>query len=112
MDPYIIAGIGNIYSSEALWHAKIHPEKQVAKLNEVELKSLYNAIIKVLKLGVELGGESFSDYRKLDGSKGDFDSERRAYKREGEPCSRCKEKIKRIKVGQRSAFYCPNCQKL
>jgi formamidopyrimidine-DNA glycosylase len=112
MDPYFIAGIGNIYSSEVLWVSKIHPEKNVAKLSLKELKSLYQAIIKVLKLGVDLGGESFSDYRKPDGSKGNFDTERKVYKREGQKCLRCGAKIKRIKVAQRSAFYCPHCQKL
>lgn len=112
MDPCFIAGIGNIYSSEALWRAKIHPEKNVAKLSNKELKSLYQAIKKVLELGVKLGGESFSDYRKPDGSKGDFDAERKAYKREGQKCFRCGTKIKRQKIGQRSAFFCPNCQKL
>ena len=112
IDPYVIAGIGNIYSSEALWHAKIHPEKSVAKLTNKELKSLYQSIKKVLQLGVNLGGESFSDYRKPDGSKGNFDAERKVYKREGQKCQRCKTKIKRIKVAQRSAFFCPKCQKL
>lgn len=111
MNPEIIAGVGNIYSSEALWQAKIHPLKNVAELSESELKNFYSALQKVLKLGVNLGGESFSDYRKPDGSKGDFDSERKAYKRENEPCSRCGTKIKRIKIGQRSAFFCPFCQK-
>jgi len=112
MDQNVIAGIGNIYSSEALWHAKTHPEKNVADLNDKELKSLYNAIKKVLELGAESGGESFSDYRKPDGTKGDFDKERKVYRREGQKCSRCGGKIKRLKVGQRSAFYCPACQKL
>lgn len=112
MDPAVIAGIGNIYSSEALWRAKIHPEKSVLKLSEQELKNLYDSVKKVLKLGVKLGGESFSDYRKPDGSKGDFDIERKAYKKEGQKCYRCGEKIKRLKVGQRSAFFCPSCQKL
>jgi formamidopyrimidine-DNA glycosylase len=111
MDPYIIAGIGNIYSSEVLWRAKIHPEKNVAKLSDSELKLLYQAIKKVLQLAVKLGGESFSDYRKVDGSKGDFDTERKAYKREGQKCYRCKTLIKRLKFGGRSAFFCPNCQK-
>ena len=111
MDPYIIAGIGNIYSSEALWQAKIHPEKSVAKLSEKELKLLYNAIKKVLTISVKLGGESFSDYRKVDGSKGNFDAERKAYKREGQKCQRCKTQIKRLKFAGRSAFFCPVCQK-
>lgn len=112
MNQEIIAGIGNIYSSEALWHAKIHPEKNIIKLSKEETKLLYGAIKKVLKLGAKLGGESFSDYRKPDGSKGDFDTERKVYRREGQKCFRCGQKIKRLKVGQRSAFFCPNCQKL
>lgn len=112
MDPAIIAGIGNIYASEALWAAKMHPEKNVAKLSEKELKSLYDAIQKVLRLGVKLGGDSFSDYRKPDGTKGNFNEERKAYQREGLKCYRCGTLIKRIKVAQRSTFFCPNCQKL
>jgi formamidopyrimidine-DNA glycosylase len=112
MDQSVIAGVGNIYASEALWQAKIHPEKSVAKLTEKELKLLYQSIKKVLELAVKLGGESFSDYRKPDGTKGNFDSERKAYKREGQKCHRCGTKIKRIKVGQRSAFFCPRCQKI
>lgn len=111
MDQDVISGIGNIYASESLWHAKIHPEKQAFELNSKELKRLYNSIRKVLTLSVELGGESFSDYRKPDGRKGGFDSERKVYKREGQKCKRCKTKIKRIKTGQRSTFYCPYCQK-
>jgi formamidopyrimidine-DNA glycosylase len=111
MNPEVIAGIGNIYSSEALWVAKIHPEKRVEKLSEKELKLLYLAVIKVLKLGIKCGGESFSDYRKPDGTKGGFDIERKAYWREDEPCFRCKTKIKRITFGGRSAFFCPHCQK-
>jgi len=112
MIPEVIAGIGNIYASEALWQAKIHPEKSVAKLSNKELKSLYEAIRKVLFMAVKLGGESFSDYRKPDGTKGNFDTERMAYKREGQKCHRCETKIKRIKFGGRSAFFCPKCQKL
>jgi formamidopyrimidine-DNA glycosylase len=113
MDPKIIAGIGNIYSSEILWQAKVHPEKLVQKLSQKELKEIYLAIKKVLQIAVKLGGESFSDYRKPDGSKGDFDTERKAYKREKEKCKRCKNGIiKRIKQGQRSTFFCPICQKL
>jgi len=112
MNSEVIAGIGNIYSSEILWQAKTHPKKNVAELNRKELKFLYEAIKKVLTLGVKLGGESFSDYRKPDGSKGNFDDERKVYRREGQKCSRCGTKIKRIKVGQRSAFFCPTCQKL
>lgn len=111
MKPEIIAGIGNIYASEILWRAKIYPEKRVVKLNEKELKLIYQSMRSVLEKAVKLGGESFSDYRKPDGSKGSFDSERKVYKREGENCKRCSTKIKRITFGGRSTFFCPNCQK-
>ncbi|TSC95033.1 MAG: hypothetical protein CEN87_45 [Parcubacteria group bacterium Licking1014_1] len=112
MDQSVIAGIGNIYSNEAMWRAKIHPQKDIAELSEKELKLLYQSVRKVLLLGIKLGGESFSDYRQPDGTKGCFDEERRVYQREGEKCSRCKAKIKRIKFGGRSSFFCPICQKL
>ena len=112
MKPEIIAGIGNIYASEALWWSKIHPEKDVSKLNEKELKLLYESIKNVLESGIRLGGESFSDYRDVDGKKGNFGSERRVYKREKEKCARCSTIIKRITFGGRSAFFCPQCQNI
>lgn len=112
MNQEIIAGIGNIYSDEALWWSKIHPEKNIAKLSESELKLLYQAIKKVLKKGIELGGESFADYRNIEGKKGNFDIEKKAYQREGEKCFRCKTLLKRIKIGGRSSCFCPSCQKL
>ncbi len=112
MNPEIIAGIGNIYSNEALWWAKIHPQKDVARLSKKELKLLYHSIKKVLSAGIKLGGESFSDYRNIDGKKGHFDDERKVYKKEKEKCARCKTTIARVKFGGRSAFFCPKCQKL
>ena len=111
MVPQVIAGIGNIYASEILWQAKVNPEKSVANLAEKELKLIYQAISKVLKLAIKLGGDSFSDYRKPDGTKGDFHIERKAYNREGLKCARCGTKIKRIKIAGRSTFFCPSCQK-
>ena len=110
MDPNVIAGIGNIYSNEALWWAKINPQKGALKLTEKELKSLYRSIKKVLVAGIKLGGESFSDYRNVEGRKGNFDDERKVYQREGQKCFRCKTPIQRLKFGGRSAFFCPHCQ--
>lgn len=112
MNPEVIAGIGNIYANEALWWAKIHPKKSAGALDEKELKLLYQAIQKVLLKGIQLGGESFADYRNIEGKKGKFDGERRTYKREGEKCQRCKTLIKRITFGGRSSFFCPKCQQL
>ena len=111
MNQEIIAGIGNIYSDEALWQAKINPFKDVSKLNQDEFRKLYSAIQQVLKIGIKLGGESFSDYRTPEGKKGNFDAERKVYRREGEKCRRCGTIIKRVKISGRSAYYCPNCQK-
>jgi formamidopyrimidine-DNA glycosylase len=112
MDPEVIAGVGNIYASEALWWSRIHPKKLAGSLAEEELKSLYRAIQKVLLAGIKLGGESFADYRDIDGKKGRFDDERRVYKRERQRCFRCATPIERLKFGGRSAFFCPKCQML
>ncbi len=110
MKPEVIAGIGNIYASEALWGARIHPEKDVLKLSPKQFSLLYNAIKKVLKLGVKFGGDSFSDYRNVDGKKGKFEGSKKVYQREKQPCFRCMAPIKRIMFGGRSAFFCPRCQ--
>jgi formamidopyrimidine-DNA glycosylase len=112
MDQNIIAGVGNIYSDEILWRAKIHPFKEVSKLKKQDLKNIYRFLKDVLKKSIILKGESFSDFRTPSGEKGGFDSIRKAYQREGEKCSRCKNIIKRVKMGSRSAHFCPKCQKL
>jgi formamidopyrimidine-DNA glycosylase len=112
MDQEVIAGIGNIYSDEILWKAKIHPFKRVGKLSEEELKKIYKAMREILPRAIEVGGESISDYRRPSGEKGGFDLLRKVYRREGEKCFRCGAKIKRVKLGQRSAHFCPVCQKL
>jgi len=112
MDQNVIAGIGNIYSDEILWDAKIHPLKDVSKLSEENLRKIYFAMRKILKKAIELKGESISDFRRISGERGYFDEERKVYRREGEKCLRCGAKIKRIKIGERSAHFCPKCQKL
>ncbi|MCX6764599.1 MAG: DNA-formamidopyrimidine glycosylase [Candidatus Nealsonbacteria bacterium] len=112
MDPNVIAGIGNIYSDEILFQAKIHPFRLIPSLKEKELERIYQNIIKILEKGIELKGESFSDWRTIEGKKGFFDDYRRVYQREGEKCSCCKSLILRKKIGGRSAHFCPNCQKL
>ena len=112
MDQTVIAGIGNIYSDEILWRAKVHPFKEISQLSEKELKNIYQAIRKTLPLAIKLCGESISDYRTLSGEAGFFDKARKVYRREGEKCRHCGTIIKRIKIGNRSAHFCPNCQLL
>jgi formamidopyrimidine-DNA glycosylase len=112
MDQKIIAGIGNIYSDEILWTAKIHPLKELKKLTKEELKRIYRAMREILPRAILLGGESISDFRRLSGERGKFDKFRKVYRREGEKCSRCRAIIKKIKIDGRSAHFCPKCQKL
>jgi len=110
MDQTVIAGIGNIYSDEILWQAKIHPFKEVSKLSEEELKKIYRSIQTILKQAIKAKGESISDFRRPSGEKGEFDPLRKVYRKEGEPCPRCGTEIQRKKIGGRSAHFCPHCQ--
>lgn len=112
MDPYIIAGIGNIYSDDILWEAKIHPFQSAKTLKDLELKRIFLAIKKILTQAVKLRGTSFSDYRDVEGKKGYYVEKLRVYQREGEKCFRCRGIIKRIKMGSRSAHFCSKCQVL
>lgn len=111
MDQTIIVGIGNIYSDEILFESRIHPLKEISKLTDSELRKIYSAIKKILKKAIELRGESISDFRDLAGKKGRFDKMRRVYRKKGKKCFRCSTEIKRIKIGGRSAHFCPKCQK-
>lgn len=111
MDQKIIAGIGNIYSDEILWEAKVNPFRDIKTLKEKELKKIYRAIRNILKKGIKVKGDSISDYRKVDGTKGGFGILEKVYRKEGKECERCKSPIKRKKIGGRSAHFCPICQK-
>jgi formamidopyrimidine-DNA glycosylase len=112
MDQEVITGIGNIYSNEILWQAMVHPFKEVEKLKEEELKRIFKAIKEILQKAIEVGGESISDFRRPSGEKGGFDPLRKVYRREGEKCPRCGSTIKSAKLAGRTAYFCPNCQKL
>ncbi|MDP3901705.1 MAG: DNA-formamidopyrimidine glycosylase [bacterium] len=110
MDPKMIAGIGNIYSDEALWLAKINPVRRANNLNIVEIKSLLIAIKKILNKSLLLRGTSSRDYRDLSGKQGNYYDQRLVYYRENERCRRCGTKIKRLRIGGRSVHFCPKCQ--
>jgi formamidopyrimidine-DNA glycosylase len=110
MDSKFIAGIGNIYASEILLEAMLHPESRVENLKEKDLKYIYKAIKKVLKKGIKSRGSSISDYRDLQGQKGGFQKIAKIYGKKGQKCPYCNTKIERIVVGQRGTFYCPVCQ--
>jgi formamidopyrimidine-DNA glycosylase len=113
MDQKIISGIGNIYSDEILWLARIHPLKKTNKLSEKEFKKLYQSIKLILKRAILARGTSSMDYRDALGRKGKYQNMKYAYGLEGQNCQKKDGgKIKRIKIGGRSAHFCPVHQKI
>ncbi len=108
----VIVGIGNIYSDEILWRAKVNPFRRVETLTEKELKDIYKEIKKVLKEAIKLKGTSTSDYRNIKGERGSYGKVLRVYQREGGKCFRCGSIIERKKINNRSTRFCPKCQKL
>ena len=108
MDQTVVAGIGNIYSDEALWLAGIHPMSQVKNIPKEKMKELYADTKAVLKKGIDFGGDSTSDYRQIDGARGKFSHEHNAYRLTGKPCkkTKCKGVIIRSVVGGRGAHFC------
>jgi len=105
-----IAGIGNIYASEACWVAGIDPRRPGRALRPAEVERLHSAIRAVLGRAIRRRGTSFSDYRDVLGGSGSFQSQLQTYGREGEPCRRCAGTIERVVLGGRSAFFCTACQ--
>jgi formamidopyrimidine-DNA glycosylase len=105
-----LAGLGNIYTDEALFAAQIHPLRHADSLNDDEIARLYAAIQAALRAGIAREGASVNWYRKPDGSKGSAQDDLSVYGRAGEPCPRCGSPVERIVVGQRGTHLCPVCQ--
>lgn len=113
MDQTKIAGIGNIYSDEILFDAKINPEKRINLLTPSEIKIIYHSMKKILKEAIKRRGTSISDFRDTAGEKGFYGDIRKVYRRTDEPCpKKCGGTIKRVTIGGRSAHFCPKCQQL
>jgi formamidopyrimidine-DNA glycosylase len=111
MDQSVFRGMGNIYTDESLWRAKIHPKRLGTKLSESEVKRLYRAVREVLTEAIRLRGSSVSDYVDSDGHRGEFQLRHRVYQREGKKCFRCGGVIRRAIVAGRSSFFCAKCQR-
>jgi formamidopyrimidine-DNA glycosylase len=108
LDQTFLAGLGNIYTDEALHLAKLHPLRSSDSVTQKQAEALHEAIRKVLREGIRRNGASIDwVYRG-----GEFQNYFRVYDREGEPCHVCGTKIERITVGQRGTHFCPNCQAL
>ncbi|MEF3303765.1 DNA-formamidopyrimidine glycosylase [Paenibacillus sp. GYB003] len=105
-----VAGLGNIYADEALYEARIHPERTTDSLSKREMAALHEAIVKTLREAVEAGGSSIKSYVNGQGEMGMFQQRLEAYGRKGEPCRRCGEPIRKIVLGGRGTHYCPRCQ--
>ena len=106
----LLAGVGNIYADESLFHAGIRPRRTSGRLTRTELEGLRRALRKVLEHAIRLGGSSVSDYVDADGEPGFFQLEHCVYRRTGLPCRRCQTPIRRILVAGRGTHYCPRCQ--
>ena len=106
-----VVGVGNIYCSESLFEAKIHPAKAAGKLTRPECMRLANAVRLILKKAIAAGGSSLKDFVNSEGDPGHFMVQTKVYDRKDLPCKVCKTPIKQIVQGQRSTYFCPQCQK-
>ncbi|MDH2916533.1 MAG: bifunctional DNA-formamidopyrimidine glycosylase/DNA-(apurinic or apyrimidinic site) lyase [Gallionella sp.] len=111
MDSQLVVGVGNIYANEALFRAGIRPQLAANKVSRPRCKRLVQAIKEVLREAIKQGGSSLRDFIHSDGSSGYFQQHYFVYGRKDEACKQCRTPIKHIKQGQRSSFYCPQCQK-
>jgi formamidopyrimidine-DNA glycosylase len=110
LDQRRLAGVGNIYADEALWRARIHPQRPAGGLDPDELRALHRGIRAALKAGIERQGATLRDYRTPDGGTGRMQHEFKVYGREGEPCERCGRPIEKIRAAGRGTWFCPGCQ--
>lgn len=111
LDQALIAGLGNIYTDEACFKARLSPTRQNQSLKKNEIKKLREAIIEVLKLSIRHKGTSTKDYRRSDGSQGGFVPHLKVYSRQNKPCKICGQSIQKLSHAGRGTHFCPNCQK-
>jgi formamidopyrimidine-DNA glycosylase len=111
MDGKIVVGVGNIYASEALYMAGIHPLRAAGRVSAARYEALAAAIRDVLSRAIVHGGTTLRDFSNSDGNPGYFAQELLVYEREGLPCFQCQAPIRRRVIGQRSSYYCPRCQR-
>ncbi|HEX7089900.1 MAG TPA: zinc finger domain-containing protein, partial [Longimicrobiales bacterium] len=111
LDQSKLAGIGNIYANEALFRAGIRPTRRAGTLTRREAAALRDGLRAVLREAIAARGTTVNDYRDGTGEAGGFGPKLRVYGREGEPCPVCGTQIRRVVITNRSAFYCPRCQR-
>ena len=112
LDQKVICGLGNIYADEALFEASIHPERKCGKVSKKEAEKLLIAAREVMDKSIDSGGSTMATYVKADGTKGDYlETFAQVFHKEGQPCPRCGEEIKKIRVAGRGTHICERCQK-
>jgi len=111
MDQKIVAGVGNIYASEILFHAGVRPTRRAGRVKRAEIDLIVEFTPKVLRAAIGSGGTTFRSYRDSRGRPGEFSKRLMVYGREGAPCYVCGTPIRNVVVGQRASFYCPKCQR-
>lgn len=110
MNGHVVVGVGNIYASESLFLAGIHPRRAAGKVSRARLERLADAIKATLAKAIRAGGSSLRDYVQANGELGYFQVNAFVYDRERQPCRKCNAPIRAIRQGQRSTFFCPTCQ--
>jgi formamidopyrimidine-DNA glycosylase len=111
LDQTLIAGLGNIYASEVLFASGINPLRPSNSLKKSEIKRLYDAILKVLSAAINAGGTTFRDFQLSNGKSGAFQQFLNVYARQNKTCRICGNPVEKIILGQRSTYFCPECQK-
>ncbi len=111
MNAQLVVGVGNIYASEALFRARIRPRRRARSLTRAECAKLVRAIKTTLNMAVKVGGTTLRDYVGADGNPGYFRQKLYVYERAGEPCRVCGNPVRQFTQGQRSTYWCANCQK-
>ena len=111
LDQTIIAGLGNIYADETLFMSKIHPTTKSGQITKNQAKTIIENAKKVMEKSIDSGGSTLKDYKKPDGTKGDYlDKFAQVFNRQGKSCPRCGTKLEKIKVAGRGTHFCPRCQ--
>lgn len=111
MDGRVVVGVGNIYASEALFRARIAPQRGVDRLRSAQWARVADAVVETLAQAIAEGGTTLNDFTDGAGSPGLFQVSLAVYARGGEPCPRCAARIRRLVQAGRSSFYCPRCQR-
>jgi formamidopyrimidine-DNA glycosylase len=111
LNQQVMRGMGNIYTDEVLFRARIYPGRKTDRLSRAVLERTWEHMRDLLAEAIAMGGSSISDYVNTEGEKGSFQLEHRVYAREGEPCIACGSPIQKIVLLQRGTHFCPRCQR-